>query len=230
MDYSVRVSPRARRMSLRVSRWGRVEVVVPRRHSANGVARFVAEQRAWIRETLADFTREYGAAPEPRLPVRLALRATGETWTVQYRSHAGGAASVRETPGRLVVAGDRLSLETCVPLLRAWLQRHARRELVPWLDAISAETGLRHERVQVRAQRTRWGSCSAAGTISINCALLFLPPRLVRYLFVHELCHLEVLNHSPRYWSRVAAHCPDWRRDDRALHDAWRLVPGCFEY
>lgn len=229
-EYTVRVSRRTRRMWLRVSRWGKVEVVVPARYSAAGVARFVAENRNWIRRTLADFAREYGVAPRLRLPGRLVLRATGETWTVQYRRHTTGVPRLRAAPGRLVIEGSPLTVKTCVPLLRQWLQRHARSELVPWLAATAAEMGLHCKRVQVRAQRTRWGSCSALGTISINYALLFLPPRLVRYLFIHELCHLRHLNHSPRFWARVERHCPGWRRYDRALRDARRLVPDCLEH
>ena len=60
-------------------------------------------------------------------------------------------------------------------------------------------------------QRTRWGSCSNSGTISLNAALLFLEPPLVRYLFIHELCHLIALNHSRRFWAAVARYEPDYR-------------------
>ncbi len=217
-------------MWLRVSRWGRIEVVVPQRHSVAGIERFVAENRAWIRQTLKEFTREYGPAPRLVLPTRLVLRATGETWTVQFRRVAGTTPRLREYPDcRIVIEAERLDPAVWSALLRRWLQKHARAELVPWLDAVAAEMGVKYRRAQVRGQKTRWGSCSDRGTISLNYSLLFLPPRLVRYLFVHELCHLRQLDHSPRFWAKVALFSPQWRRLERELRGARRLVPDWVE-
>lgn len=227
--YSVRVSRRTRRMWLRVSRWGRIEVVVPPRHSAAGIARFVRENRSWIHDALHEFAREYGPAPRMVLPTRLVLRATGETWTVQRRAAATVPGISEHPDGRLVLYTDGSDPASWAPLLRTWLHGYARRQLVPWLSAVAEETGMHHRKTQVRRQRTRWGSCSARGTVSINYCLLFLPPRLVRYLFIHELCHLRVLNHSPKFWARVEEHCPGWRRMDRELRDARRLVPDWVE-
>lgn len=216
-------------MWLRVSRWGRIEVVVPKRHSARSVAQFVAENRKWIRDALADFRREYGPAPRMVLPTRIVLRATGETWTVQVRRRPGPPSLSEYADGCLVLTMERVDPALWVPLLRRWLQRHAREQLVPWLLSVADELGNRVRRVQVRGQRTRWGSCSDRGTISINYGLLFLPPRLVRYLFIHELCHLRCMDHSPRFWALVAAHSPNCQRLDRALHDSRRLVPDWLE-
>ena len=77
----------------------------------------------------------------------------------------------------------------------------------------------------VRLQRTRWGSCSNSGTVSLNAALLFLEPPLVRYLFIHELCHLIALNHSRKFWSAVARYEPDYEALDRRLTAAWSEIP-----
>ena len=217
-------------MWLRVSRWGRIEVVVPVRHSQAGVEAFVDENRAWIKRTLSEFNREYGPAPKMVLPTRLVLRATGETWTVKFRKVTGIAPRLREFPDQcLLLEAERNTPQVWATLLRSWLQRHARAELMPWLSGIAQEMGLRYRRVQVRGQRTRWGSCSNSGTISLNYCLLFLPPRLVRYLMVHELSHLRHMNHSSRFWDRVEEHSPNWRRLDAELREARRLVPDWVE-
>ncbi len=109
--------------------------------------------------------------------------------------------------------------------LRDWLMAAGRRGLEPWLARVAVETGLHFVRVQVRRQRTRWGSCSRTGTISLNVALLFQPPEVVRYLLVHELCHTRHMNHSTRFWRLVERHEPEWRRLDRRLVQGWREVP-----
>jgi predicted metal-dependent hydrolase len=79
--------------------------------------------------------------------------------------------------------------------------------------------------VQVRLQRSRWGSCSNSGTVSLNAALLFVAPEVVRYLFVHELCHLIALDHSRKFWRAVARFEPDYEALDRRLTEAWNEIP-----
>jgi predicted metal-dependent hydrolase len=86
--------------------------------------------------------------------------------------------------------------------------------------------GVEPGRLQIRCQRTRWGSCSRRGTISLNVCLLFQTPEVLRYLMIHELAHLRHMNHSARFWSDVARHEPDWRALDRELLQGWRRVPS----
>jgi predicted metal-dependent hydrolase len=88
-----------------------------------------------------------------------------------------------------------------VEALRRWLGRKTREQVVPWLTALGRERGLDVPGVAIRAQRTRWASCSAKGTISRNLRLLFLPKELVRYALLHDLTHIQEMNHGRRYWT-----------------------------
>jgi len=91
--------------------------------------------------------------------------------------------------------------------------RRAARELVAMLiDEEAPEIGVEPARVQIRGQRTRWGSCSARGTLSFNWRLVLAPLEVLDYVVVHELCHLREPNHSQRFWRLVASRRPDWRR------------------
>src|SRR5262249_27436570 len=90
--------------------------------------------------------------------------------------------------------------------------REAARELVTMVAEEEAEAlGVRYERIAIRGQRTRWGSCSSRGTLSFNWPLALPPFPVVRYVVVHELCHLREPNHSPRFWALVAGRRPEWR-------------------
>jgi predicted metal-dependent hydrolase len=109
--------------------------------------------------------------------------------------------------------------------LSRWLVREAREYLVPRLQQLALHTGLRFRAVQVRRQRTRWGSCSRYGDISLNAKLLFLPPALADYVLLHELCHTVEMNHSKRFWAQVARYCADYRAQDAALREHWHCVP-----
>jgi predicted metal-dependent hydrolase len=104
--------------------------------------------------------------------------------------------------------------------------REAHAALGPWLERLSLETDLRFQRLQIRRQRTRWGSCSRRGTISLNACLMFQPPEVVDYLLIHELAHTRHMNHSRRFWRLVESHQPRWRELDGVLTRGWREVPA----
>jgi predicted metal-dependent hydrolase len=223
--WAVRESRRARRLAVRVFPTGGVEVVVPQRTPRRAVAEFLDGQRAWIESKLAQ-ARRAGLAPQPFPPHRIELPACGRNWRVHL---AGGSNTVRAraiAPGILGLVGNSSDGAGVRRALRAWLAREARAILTPALAACASDMGVAYRRVAIRRQRTRWGSCSARGTISLNSCLLFQAPAVLHYLLVHELVHTQHMNHSRAFWSEVARYCPQHRRRDAELLDGWRHVPS----
>jgi predicted metal-dependent hydrolase len=94
------------------------------------------------------------------------------------------------------------------------------------LQNISDQTGLKYNKATFKSQRTRWGSCSANKTISLNYKLLFLAPELVRYIIVHELCHTLIMNHSPKFWAMVRSFEPLADKHHGDMRDAWKKIPS----
>ena len=221
--WSVRHSPRARRLSVRVFRHGGVEIVVPPRTSPQRVSAFVSEHREWIeRQRLRSApTRQW-----PLPPPALVLTALDEHW--ECLPGAGdGRPGIRQIGERqLRLEGDLSERGRLRQLLRRWLMERATLRFQPQLQAHAARMGVRPVQLQVRCQRTRWGSCSRRGTISLNACLLFQRPEVVRYLMIHELSHLRHMNHSARFWNEVSRHEPHWKALDRELLKGWRLVPS----
>lgn len=80
-------------------------------------------------------------------------------------------------------------------------------------------TGGTYSRITIRDQKTRWGSCSAKGTLSFNWRLMLAPPAILDYVVVHELCHLTHMDHSPAFWQAVESVCPDYRTARKWLKD-----------
>ena len=223
--FSVRESARARRLSIKVYPRGRVEVVVPRRTRPRDVERFVSENRDWIRRAREELC---GGEPEAfALPDRVDLPALGRSIRIVYE-HSAGKRNVhwRESRGTVRLSGPVGDENACVAALKRWLAAVARREFTPRLAALSAETGIRYRRVQIRAQRTCWGSRSCSGTVSLNLCLLFVRPELLRYLMRHELCHGTHMSPPRRFWALVGRYEPDYRRLDRELGESWRAVPA----
>jgi hypothetical protein len=243
--YFVRISPRARRILIRLVPGRGLEVVLPRgtraRDAEDLAARAVARKRAWIERT-AERLRRRGAVltPEPpAVPGAVDLPALGESWPVRRAQSAAMSGSgpggpgqaprgrVVENAGELMVSGPE---KAALAALRDWVRARAGAELPSMLGELSRRTGLTgYERVQIRLQKTRWGSCSPRGTISLNAKLLFLPPELARHALVHELCHLRRGGHGPGFRRELARHAPDHARLERELSRAGALVPGWME-
>jgi predicted metal-dependent hydrolase len=225
----VRRSARARRLGLRVFPHGVVEVVAPLRVGQRSIDQFVRSHAGWIEQTRGRFQAlvgDAGFAP----PTEIVLTALDEQWQV---AHATGSPRLRVTPapggGRLLLRGpedDQWRRQR----LRAWLMARARETLLPWLALVSEDTGLEYTGATVRRQRSRWGSCTARRTISLNCALLFLEPELVRHLFLHELAHTRHLDHSRAFWGLVARLDPEFEAQEKRLRDAWPTVPAWVSY
>lgn len=223
--FSVRRSTRAKRLTIKVYPGGRVEVVVPGRVRPAEVQAFVRENADWIR----DARRALASDPPdaPGLPETVRLTAIGREVDIHYRNVPGRVAVTwRHEDSRLVLTGRVTNEALCVTALKRWLAEVARREFEPSLGSLARAMHTPYSRVQVRAQRTCWGSRSSTGTISLNLCLLFLDPDVVRYLMIHELCHGRHMNHSKRFWKLVGSYEPDWRRLDRELTEGWRRVPG----
>ncbi len=218
---SLRRSARARRIRLRITRLGQVELVVPKGFSARHLPPLLDQHEEWVVQILTRLGEE-AHLQRAEAPRQIELPAIGRRWRLAYLAEDGGRYGCREKgDGLLQVSGGNHWQSA----IRRWLLRQGREHLTPWLEQVSRETGLGFRDVSIRLQRSRWGSCSVQQRINLNAALLFLPPEQVRYLLVHELCHTRQMNHSPAYWRLVASHQQDYRELDRALRKAVRQLP-----
>jgi predicted metal-dependent hydrolase len=103
-----------------------------------------------------------------------------------------------------------------VPALERWYRRTARAEIEPRLDDACSAAEASYKTLTIRGQRTRWASCSRTGAMSFNWRLLLAPEAVLDYVVWHEVCHLHVMDHSPRFWKLLGRYCPDYRQ-----HTAW---------
>ncbi len=223
IEFSVRENHRARRVILRVSSAGLLDVVVPRRFNRRGLPEIFQHHQDWIHRELQEARQE----PIPSAPGQIRLNAIGESWRVDYRDGlVARIASDPELARVLTVDRDSNQVEAIAADLTSWLHRMARAHLAPWLREVSDEMGIPFEKTSVRGQTTRWASCSRLKNISLNRSLLFLPPHLVRHVFLHELCHIKQLNHSPSFWRLLHDMEPNTRALEAELKKGNQYVPA----
>ena len=209
-EYELRRSDRARNLRITVSEQG-VVVVLPRRAAEREAHEFVLERRAWIERTLSRIEAAAGVVAARRLGDGDCVPYLDDR--VRLRHVVAGTERVHwaRAAGELRLHAPEHGRETVVRLLERWYRRRAREEVTARLDAVVARNGTSYERVAVRDQRTRWGSCSTSGTVSFNWRLLLAPEHVLDYVVEHEAAHLEVRDHSPRFWALLDARMPGWR-------------------
>jgi predicted metal-dependent hydrolase len=212
IPYRIRRSPRARRARILVDGEG-VEVVVPRRFPLRDVEPLLREKRGWIERTLRRIEAAREEFPPPRLEHGGELPYLGERLALDVRVAPERSRSrVTRREGTLHVAVGRQPLRDAVA---SWYRRRARQEVTVRLDAATARAGTRYTTLSIRGQRTRWASCSSGGAMSFNYCLLLAPAEILDYVVEHEVAHLEVRDHSPRFWALLASRYPRWReRED----------------
>jgi predicted metal-dependent hydrolase len=204
-------SPQARRYRLTLRRDGTAVATIPLRGSEREAQRFVAEQQAWLERARERHARRPRAAEVWTVGTQVLWR--GELQPIRVavdgpRPQVAVAADVFRVPA---LEGDLR------PTLEAHFARRARIELPARAWELAAETGADLKAVTVRNQRSRWGSCSAGGAVSLNWRLLQAPESVRDYIIYHELMHLREMNHGPRFWAQVEAVCPAWREAERWL-------------
>lgn len=231
--YHLRVSPRAKHVSIRVSNLGEVEVVVPYGFDRKRLPEILDRRQEWIQKTIHRVQTErqrFSMGSIGAFPSAISLRAIAEDWTVDYLEGRDSYITTRmPTPLHLTLSGAVNEPELCRQTLRQWLSHKARAHFGPWLRQVSQDVNLSFGQLSVRGQKTLWASCSSRKAISLNYKLLFLPPELVRYVMIHELCHTVHLNHSAHFWALVEEKEPDYRHLDKEVGKAWRYVPDWVE-
>ncbi len=201
ISYTVRRSARARRVRVNVHAHAGVEVVLPAGAPERAAQAAVRELRPWIERRLYE-----------RREVLERIAARGGT--VPYLGQAlelvpqAGRSRVHRSGRRLLVPGGDAR-----PALERFYRRAARTEVARRLDRATALVGSAYSGLAIRAQRTRWASCSADGQMSFNWRLMLAPERVLDYVVWHEVCHLEILEHSPRFWALLGRRWPGYRED-----------------
>jgi predicted metal-dependent hydrolase len=205
-------NPRARRYLLRLRPDGTARVTIPRGGSTEVARQFVERHAAWLER---QFQR---LQAQPRKPavwtIGTEILLRGDA--VRIESGFSGESGITRFGGELIRVSNPADLRSAI---EGHLRQLATRELPPRVLELAIRHGLTVRRITVRSQKSRWGSCSRRGTISLNWRLIQTPAFVSDYICLHELTHLRQMNHSPRFWREMERVCPDYPMAERWLKE-----------
>lgn len=182
-----------------------VRVILPSR-DATDPARLLEENATWVVEKTQQFDQYRERAPERRFEEGETFPYLGEQHRVVVETRP--SSSVGEETLRL--ANHHVQQTSLRRALETLYRREARKRFERRTDQFAEKAGVQYEQIEIRNQRTRWGSCSTTGTLGLNWRLMMAPPEIIDYVIVHEITHLREPAHSDRFWSLVAEHDPDY--------------------
>lgn len=217
ITYRLKRSRRRRTVGLKLDPDQGLVVYCPQSVSRRRLEEVLHRNSKWIREKSRQADARRAAMPKVRWVPGAFLPFQGVLYPLEL-VFRGKKRELRLIAGRL-----RLMLPAKVPAglseeeLRAQMHlsfRAAARETIEARVAFfESAAGVLHRGLRIKGQKTRWGSCSARGFLNFNWRLILAPPPVLDYVVVHELCHLAHLNHSPRFWERVAAVLPAYKQE-----------------
>ncbi len=215
--YTIRYSKRAQRVSFRISPAKGLQVVLPEDYPTQNIDFLLRRRQDWILKHLALAEEVKETIPERHYRHGELLPFLGDAYPLEVsQSTNDKRTSVRHQAGRFWVtlqtdvvpndfpAATRIALET-------WYRQQANLYIPSRTYDLAEQHGFTVQKITIRGQKTRWGSCSSNGNLNFNWRLMLAPPGAIDYVIIHELCHLREMNHSAKFWALVEQYCPDYR-------------------
>jgi predicted metal-dependent hydrolase len=188
-------------MRLQISSGNELEVILPRGCQLKDAEDFILKKQVWVKKHLNK------KAVEPEYLFLGKQIQVKEYYHLFNKKH-----KITYKDGVLEIISPEQSSVTVPELYNAWLRHSAQKYLSSRVRELAGRPGFRVNRISVRGQKTRWGSCSSGGNLSFNYRLMRHRHEVIDYVIIHELCHLKEMNHSEKFWKLVQAFCPDYKK------------------
>ena len=210
MQYTLRRSAKAKHLRFQISASNGFVVIVPRRYRIDDLPSLLQKKQTWILKNIARYDTVSIPFDSDTLSIGDSIPYLGQQYEVCLNSNHSSTCSVSLENNVFLIEGI-CDNGTAAVVLKQWLNGQAHTYIKQRASELAPGLGVKYNRIFIRNQRTRWGSCSGLGNISLNWKLIMFPPHIIDYVVIHELAHLVVMGHGKSFWDVVAAHCPDWR-------------------
>lgn len=205
IDYTLRLSNKAKYLRLQINHADELEVIIPKRYGQKKAEDFILQKKDWIFKHLGNKQNNglffFGKEVKVLIHYDLFVKKP----QINYSNR------------KLTVSIPSGYSFTQDEIYNLWLRHKAKIYIPKRVQELSKHAGFNYKKVTIRSQKTRWGSCSADGRLSFNYRLIRFREKVVDYVIIHELCHLKELNHTKKFWDLVERFCPDYKSLKREL-------------
>jgi len=220
--YKLVTSRRAKYIRIKVSTVGELSVVLPRGISEKHAHGFLHKKLLWVSKTIANIS----VSKNEKLPEYLDLKLLNQKWKVRYiKSDTNNDIQLKEiSENCLEISGNLKDWDFIKKRLNQWCKIKAKLIFKNMIEALAEEHGFHFNKLTIRSQKTRWGSCSTNKNISLNSKLLFMPINVTKYVMIHELCHTIEMNHSSKFWQLVEDCDENYKNNRKALKSLGKAI------
>ena len=213
-DYTLHRKPRLKHRYIRI-RNGEVILSAHRRTTPSDIEAFVTQQAGWIIRHLSKQAREpVWDLTHPNTQ----FHWLGQTYRITITHGSRDQLTLEEGTAHFVLSSDPTHADM-LTLIHRYYKAHAETVLLPKVHSWASRMQLQPTRVGFRRARTRWGSCSARDSLSLNTFLLMLPDDVIDYVIVHELAHIRHKNHGKNFWNLVEKYLPEWKKQRKSIRN-----------
>jgi predicted metal-dependent hydrolase len=223
ISYTLKRSHTAKLIWLDIKRQTGLTVTVPPFYNIKNLQGYLESNTTWILRNISRYCSE--TLPSQSEPVRPAntISYLGKSLKVMQNRCGCGLNAIELQQNKLIVSLNSSGTRLSVQELEHWLKIQATSLINEKVKTFSKKMGLAYNRVMIRDQKSRWGSCSCRKNLNFNWRLIMAPEPVLDYVVIHELCHLKEMSHSKSFWDLVARYCPQWHE-----HRNW-LDNHCIE-
>ena len=209
-------------LSLTVLKDGNIIVKAPISMKDDIIYRFVNEKQGWIREKLAKINEN-----KTKFEDVIAFK-TFLLYGNRYRVVKSQLKSIETNDKFEILVPAKLDDQKIMKAILLWYKKVAKQVLGDRLAFIEERIRLKSTALKLSDSKGRWGSCNSFGTIHLNWRVVMLPPKIIDYVIVHELCHLKEMNHSKEFWALVRKFLPEYEVQKKAIKEYGFLL-GMYE-
>jgi len=205
VTYKTIISSKAKYLRLQINHSNELEVILPKRYRHEKAEDFILKKKKWILKHLKEKQKDVFHFLGNEIKVQINY----DLFVRKPQIIHSNKKLIANIPAGYSFTQDEI--------YNLWLKHRAKIYIPERVKELSGLTGFRYNRATIRSQKTRWGSCSAGGTLSFNYRLIRYREKVVDYVIIHELCHLKEMNHSKRFWKLVEEFCPGYKNLKREL-------------
>jgi predicted metal-dependent hydrolase len=201
LPYQIRFSKKARYLRIQISNQNELELIIPKRCKFSEAESFLISKSDWIEKHLhvPESKREQFLFLGKNISVR-------QDFNLFLKKH-----TIRFFNNELKISSPSGSLLNSIKIFDIWLKQQAKIYLINRTNELSDKYHFQINKVSIRGQKTRWGSCSGNRNLSFNFKLMQFKKEIIDYVILHELCHLKEMNHSKKFWANVEKYCHDYK-------------------